>query len=119
MVKQRIKIKVKVGNRYEWEHFCYVPSSIKKMHDEYINSSECKDTKTLVEKWATEDFGKTKLETIEDLEKLKENIKQKFKKEYPELYLPTKTDRQGWLRVWYTTHMGSMMYDKETKKDGR
>ncbi len=112
MELQKIQVKVNREGKDQWVHFCYVPGDIKERFDKEVNK-EGMLTPHWILKWAVEDFGTDKLETWDDLERLKAQIKEKYKTEYPELYIESNTDNQGWLRVWYKNHM-----DKELKEIG-
>lgn len=101
---QKIKVRTKIGKVYVWVHFCYTPSNIKNDFEKYVNLLKLPYL-TWVMKWATEDFGADELDTIADLDRLKDQIKEAYKELYPDLYIESNTDNQGWTRVWCTKHM--------------
>mgnify|MGYP001007710734 CR=1 FL=1 len=107
---QKIQIKVNREGNTSWSHFCYVPAELKQEFDATFNHMN--PTKWIL-KWAQEDFKIKKLDTWEDLESLKSRIKNLYKDRYPELYIESTTDNQGWLRVWYTLHMEKEMNELE------
>jgi hypothetical protein len=103
MELHKIKIKVKWKNSWVWTHFCYVPDEVALKFFEL--NKEGQEANYWIAKWAKEDFGPDVLETEEDLNRLKLQIKELYKSKYPELYIDSATDKQGWLRVWCKTHM--------------
>ena len=111
---QKIQIKLRRGSRAFWAHLCYVPEEVKANFDSKVNTKYL-PSNHWVEAWAEEDFGWVILGWLseEELRELKKLIQDKYKDEYPELHLETNTDRQGWVRVWYTQHM-----NKELEKIG-
>ena len=48
----------------------------------------------------------------QDITVLKELILDKYSKIFPYLSRPSKTDRQGWIRVWLSEHMEREMRKK-------
>lgn len=110
----KVQIKVKLGRRgFTWVHFCYIPLEVKREFDEYVTPKN-QLANYWITKWAVEDFGKVNLETEQDLANLKNLIRDRYKTEYPELYIESNTDNQGWLRVWYTKNM-----ERELENCGR
>lgn len=103
----KVMIKLADENREVWTHLCYVDKSLyakysakrkKKLGEIMINSA--------LESWAEQTLKKSlKVETPEDLVKLKALVKTHYQKKYPELFISSGTDRQGWMRVWATEMM--------------
>ena len=85
-------------------HFCYVPEEVKDEFDSKIEGVPRSSNYWII-KWAAEDFGIVNISTYDDVEDLKNHIKLKYKELYPELYLESSTDQQGWTRVWFTQHI--------------
>jgi hypothetical protein len=52
-----------------------------------------------------EDFGYKALGKLYDVDKLKGLIRELYRVRYPEIYTESKTDNQGWIRLWYKNHM--------------
>ena len=101
-----VKIQCKIGSGVteQWVHFCYVLEEVKKRFDGVVNINGRASGDWLL-KWAGEDYGVTEIITPEDLEELKLAIRDTYRDKYPEIYLESNTDSQGWLRVWFTHHM--------------
>lgn len=89
-------------------HFCYVADEIKQEFDRKVNSRYGMLTPEWVSKWAKEDFCLAVKDKY-DLESLRQLIKNMYAKKYPELFIGSKKDRQGWSRVWYTEKMQKEM----------
>jgi hypothetical protein len=109
----KIQIKIVRDNNPIWSHFCYVPSDIKNRFDNLVNTQNFL-TNYWVALWAHSEFDLFQIDTPESIQTLKETIKNKYRERYPELYVDSNTDKQGWLRVWYTENM-----EKELKEIGR
>jgi hypothetical protein len=104
MKTQKISVALKIGSYGIWHHFCYVPKDIKLKFDEIVNVNK-ELSNYWIEKWAKQDFNIARIRTPQDMGKLKFHIRQNYKKIYPELYVESTSDKQGWVRVWYTQHM--------------
>lgn len=106
-------LKVLDENRDElvWEHLCYAPRDLylKFIQTKGINRADMGD---YVSEWAREDFNMDiPMTTAKDIVLLRELITEKYSSVYPHLMRRANTDRQGWVRVWVSTHM-----DKELRK---
>jgi len=96
------KIQYKIGD--SWVHFCYVEDMFKDKIGEAVEK---------INRWAQQDFGIESIKTMEDLANLKERIKSNYRELYPELFRASRTDNQGWARVWFTQHL------REELKNGK
>ena len=107
----KLLIKIFDGSSAKWVHLCYVDSELFKEF-----SAKVTDTlNTSIQSWAKEDFGEALyIGSIKDLEKLRLLISKYSKEVYPDLFKESRTDRQGWVRVWITSHMR-----KELEQHGR
>lgn len=85
-------------------HFCYVSEELKDLFDEQVNVLG-HPANYWIGRWAIEDFEMINITTVEELDELKSLIRKQYQDMYPELYLDSIIDRQGWLRVWFTKHM--------------
>ena len=103
MYKLQVKVKYLNGEK-RWMHLCYVPIKLWRRFEK-VAKPDSLTVNDWVCKWATADFGSTKLQDLKDLDNLRDKIKLQYRKRYPELYLSSPTDRQGWVRVWCTQHM--------------
>lgn len=101
---QKVAAKVWRDDENVWVHFCYVPTELKQRFDEKVNTKN-QSLDTWIRIWAKEDFGYDKMEDYVHLEQLKKAVKLKFKIEFPEVYVDSDSDRQGWLRIWLSRHM--------------
>lgn len=101
--KLLIKLLDNSGN-YKWVHLCYVDSNI---YADFLKLSRSKHSlNRLVSEWYRSEFKlRYSLKTLEDLNTLKQTIKEKYSKLYPGIYRESDTDRQGWLRIWITNNM--------------
>ena len=102
------KVQFKLGDG-SWVHFCYVDSELK---GDFVTVSD-ESLAPWVKRWAEEDYNLSQVDTPEELAELKEAIRQEYQEKYPELFLPSRTDNQGWVRVWLTQHI-----KEELEKDG-
>jgi hypothetical protein len=102
---QKIAVKVAQSKKNSWIHFCYVPYDIKDKFDKLINTPR-RNPNYWIKKWL-EDLGVVISEVItpEDLSRIKAVIRDEYKDKYPELFIENETDKQGWLRVWYTSNL--------------
>lgn len=104
MFNKKIQFRLLEDTGEKWVHFCYVSEELKEEFDEKVGRLQ-RTANYWAIKWAMEDFGISQVDTQEQLLDLKERIKNMYKDKYPELYIDSSTDSQGWLRVWYTNHM--------------
>lgn len=107
-------LKVLDENRDEmvWEHLCYAPKDlyVKFLRVKGIERFEMADW---VSQWAKEDFNlDLPMTTAKDIAILRELILDKYQSVYPHLIRKHNTDRQGWVRVWVSTHMEKELLKK-------
>lgn len=105
LVKFALKVLDENRDRISWEHFCYAPKSlyVKFLEQKGI---ERRDIGEYVSAWAKEDFNiDLPMTTLKDIIILRSLIKDKYSSAYPHLMRDAVIDRQGWNRVWVTTHM--------------
>lgn len=109
----KIQVKIQKDNSAVWVHFCYVPVEVKERFDKYVNTNNFYSNYWIAQ-WAYNEFNLMEIDTPEGMSALKEAIKNKYRERYPELYVESNTDKQGWLRVWYTENM-----ERELREIGR
>ena len=105
------KINVKIAglnNTNTWVHFCYVPYALKLAFDAKM---EVTGQHEWVQHWAKEDFNMSigRVMTESNLIELRQLIKDRYHTLYPDIFIDSITDNQGWGRVWYTTNMKNEM----------
>ena len=106
--KLLLKIQDEVDVR--WVHFCYVETEVYKKFIDIVGSEE--KLNTLLSIWCKSDFQvDMSMVTSEDLQTLRDLIKDRYKTIYPELYRDSSTDRQGWTRVWVTEKMRKVVQE--------
>lgn len=101
---------------YKWVHLCYVDTEIYEKFTRILGSEE--QLNRILSFWCKEDFDiELDMATTEDLNILKESIKEYYRTKYPEIYRYSKTDRQGWTRIWVTNKMRKVVegIGKESK----
>lgn len=106
LIKFLLKVLDEDKDRLVWEHLCYAPADLyleylKKFHLERNEMGEA------IAHWAREDFNfDLPMTTAKDIAILRALVLDKYKSAYPHLVRsPQHTDRQGWIRVWVSTHM--------------
>lgn len=102
--KLLIKLRNTATNKPVWVHICYIDKELyslfkQKEEEEGISLNE------RLSVWVNRTFDKEdfSVNTLKDFSKLKQLVKDYYKKEYPEVYRESPTDRQGWMRVWITS----------------
>ena len=96
----------------KWVHLCYIDSDL---YDKFLKASTNSDMSLneILSKWCQEDLHtENPVITQEQLNELKQGVRDMYKSIYPELYRETDVDRQGWMRTWITKKM------KETIDNG-
>lgn len=88
----------------KWVHLCYVDSDIYK---EFLQSPKGATTiNEMIIDWCKSDFNQAiDMATTSDLEILKGLVKKYYSELYPDLYRESEIDRQGWIRIWVTSHL--------------
>lgn len=105
LIKFLIKVLNEDSDKVSWEHICYAP------RDLYIKFLCHKDLERYqmadyISKWVKEDFNlDLPMTTRKEIKILHELVADKYQNAYPHLARKSNTDRQGWMRVWVTTHM--------------
>lgn len=113
-VDTKLLLKVQDGDASKWLHLCYVDTDVYVKFVSLSGGTEEQLNDTL-SKWCKEEFNvDLPMATLEDLSTLRDLIKEKYRVEYPDLYRDSKTDRQGWTRIWVTEKMR-----KETEGNGK
>lgn len=105
LIKFLLKVLDENKDHLVWEHLCYAP---KELYLKFLDkmSIERFEMGDFVSKWAKEDFNiELPMTTAKDIAILKELVIDKYSSTYPHLLRRSSTDRQGWLRVWVSSHM--------------
>ena len=105
LIKFILKVLDENSDRLVWEHLCYAPSDL---YIRYLTAFQLERSEMgeAVSRWAREDFNfDLPMTTARDIEILRELVLDKYSSAYPHLMRKSKTDRQGWIRVWVSTHM--------------
>lgn len=111
LIKLLLKVLDENRDKLVWEHLCYVP---KELYLKFLRAYglERFEMADYVTRWAKEDFNiDLPMTTAKDITILRELVIDKYRSVYPHLTRKSQTDRQGWLRVWVSTHM-----EKELRK---
>lgn len=97
---KKIQIKLFDGRRNQnfWFHFCYIPADV---WEQYQSTFNINNLDANIKGWVKQDFG-FEIAHMEDVYKAKEHIKKLYAEVYPEVFLSSDGDRQGWARVWLT-----------------
>ena len=61
-----------------------------------------------IKEWIKQDFGYDMI-TMEDMVKAKNSIKSIYAEQYPDIYLDSEGDRQGWVRVWLSDKITKLL----------
>lgn len=113
LIKFSLKVVDENQDKLVWEHFCYAPRELYLKFIE-LNHIERFEMADWVSRWAREDFNvEIAVTTSKDISLLKVLIMDKYSTVYPHLIRQSHTDRQGWIRVWVSTHM-----EREMRKNG-
>lgn len=102
---KKVMIKVVRRDIIDWRHLCYIDE---KIFYAFFNTLGCdrSELADFIEKWALLDFNiHLRMTQEQDIKILKELIRDRSRKQYPNLYRDHKTDIQGWTRMWLTRHM--------------
>lgn len=105
LIKFLLKVLDEDRDKLVWEHLCYAPRELylKFLTHMGIERFEMAD---FVAQWAKEDFNiDLPMTTYKDILILRELVIDKYSSTYPHLLRKSDTDRQGWVRVWVSTHM--------------
>lgn len=105
MTKIVIKLLNEETDRIEWVHLCYFD---KNLYNTYLEKKGVlsTDLNSIISRWCKEDFGiDLNMSRKEDIIILKTIVKDFYKTAYPDVYIESETDHQGWFRVWLTRKM--------------
>lgn len=101
-IDTKVLLKIENDTGYKWVHLCYVDTKIYEEFKKFCSG----DLNKSLSDWCREDFNtELQVKSSEDLQRLKDLLKEYYQKIYPELYRDSRTDRQGWIRVWVTDKM--------------
>ena len=107
----KILVKVKDGDNLKWIHLCYVDTDL---WQEFLQDNTSEGFNQTLSEWCYEDFNmQIPMATIEDINTLKKLIRIRYKRLYPEVFLENQTDRQGWIRVWFTQKVKGAINDRK------
>ena len=102
LTKVLLKVVNENTDKVDWVHLSYVDKDLFKRYMEE-NSLETTDMNEVVARWAKEDFNADiAMSSTRDVKVLKHLVKDFYKRAHPELFIDSPTDRQGWLRVWFS-----------------
>ena len=105
LIKFILKVLDENKDKLVWEHLCYAPASVYIRYLREFNL-ERNEMGERVSRWAREDFNiELPMTTAKDIAILRALVVDKYSSAYPHLVRKSKTDHQGWIRVWVTTHM--------------
>lgn len=105
MTKIVIKLLNEDTDRVEWVHLCYFD---KDLYNKFLEKKELltTDMNSIISRWFKEDFGiELSMSRKQDITVLKAVVKDFYRTAYPDIYVDSETDHQGWLRVWLTRKM--------------
>lgn len=94
MYKVIVKIANTKGHKV-WRHFCYAPLALVL---KYERDTDKRLSESILE-WVQKDFDIT-MDDSKTMRKAKDQIKAAYRDKYPNIYLESDTDNQGWARVW-------------------
>ena len=105
LIKFILKVLDENKDKLVWEHLCYAPAGIYLRYLREFNL-ERNEMGESVSRSAREDFNlELPMTTAKDISILRELVLDKYNSAYPHLMRKSRTDHQGWIRVWVTTHM--------------
>lgn len=107
MEKIQLKAFDRRRNQNFWFHFCYIPDDVWEKYKAKFNTA---NMDSQVKAWLQEDFG-LEVVNMEDVYTAKDRIKQLYAEVYPDVYIHTEGDRQGWARVWLTAKINKITGD--------
>lgn len=114
--KVLLKILDSKSDKVRWIHLCYIPTNL---YNKYIYERDMRttDMNEILSRWCKEDFlVDLHMATSKDVFLLKELVRDFYKRAHPEYVLDSRTDHQGWTRVWITRKMMEELgiYGKES-----
>lgn len=111
LIKFMLKVLDENTDKLVWEHLCYAPNEL---YLKYLKKFELErwEMADSVCNWAKEDFNiDLPMTTAKDIQILRALVIDKYNSVYPHITRKNRTDHQGWMRVWVSTHM-----EKELQK---
>lgn len=115
LTKLLLKVVNEEKDKIDWVHLSYVNKDLLTTFMEK-KDIETTDMNEIISRWAKEDFNVDLLmSSTRDIRVLKHLIKDFYKRAHPELFIDSPTDRQGWVRVWFSRKMREELniYGKE------
>lgn len=103
--KIQIKAFDRRRNQMVWFHFCYLEDQV---WEQYYNRFQAKNLDVQIRKWLRDEFG-FEVVYMDDIYEAKEFIKRKYAEKYPDIYLDSEGDKQGWTRVWLTDKIQNIL----------
>lgn len=107
MAKTKILLKILHEDKDAalWTHLCYVDSDLYNAYIEHFNVISS-DLNGILARWIQETLNVEMVITKKrDLEIARGLIKDYYSRVYPEIYIESESDRQGWMRVFVTQKM--------------
>lgn len=108
-IMKKVLLKVDKNGEQMWVHFCYVPADV---NDGFfsVTGIERQNLSQYIEQWLRDDYSvRLKVETYDDIIRVRETIKNRFKTDYAELYIMGDKDGNpsvyGIVRMWLVQHM--------------
>lgn len=102
----KFQVKVRTKTDFVWTHFAYCN---KELYDKFRIIREKKGYTNLnwLEKWSNEWFGIKRIDTWDDLNKVRKCIRDYYRELYPQIHLQEDdgVDRLGWTKFWLMDRM--------------
>lgn len=105
MEKIQLKAFDRRRNQNVWFHFCYIPKEVCAKYKAKVKTA---NMDAQIKAWLKQDFD-FEITHMEDIYEAKEHIKKMYAKAYPDVFLNSEGDRQGWTRVWLTTKITQLL----------
>ena len=107
VIMEKIQLKAfdRRRNQQCWFHFCYLPTDTCMPYKSKFKST---NMDALIKSWLKQDFD-LDVVNMEDVYTAKELIKKLYAEVYPEVFLESEGDRQGWTRVWLTNKIKHLL----------
>lgn len=117
-IKLNIKVLDNNVDKVRWTHFCYVN---RELYNRYLYENELTSNSMneVISRWCKEDFNvELMMSSSKDIHLLRALVKDFYKRAHPDLFIDSRTDRQGWLRLWVTRKMKEELriYGEERNK---
>lgn len=95
----KLLVKVHDGKEQVWRHFSYVPSALVNLYEK--NGTKLSEA---ILGWVKSDTG-VDITDYASLLLAKSKIREIYKSKFPDMYLESDIDRQGWVRLWVIEHI--------------